>query len=54
MSMFPTILVLTFYLHYLLISLVEDTLKLVTFYFRLDLYPLGTILAKISIELIFG
>ena len=45
---------ITFYLFYILVSLVEDCLKLVTFYFRVDMGPLGTILAKISLEIVYG
>ena len=43
-----------FYLLYILVSLIEDSLKLATFYFRLDMGPVGIILAKISLDLVYS
>ena len=45
---------ISFYLLYILVSLIEDSLKLATFYFRLDMGPVGIILAKISLELVYS
>ena len=53
-TMLVTFLVIKFYFLYLIISLVEDTLRAVTFYFRLDLLPLTTILVRIGLELVLG
>ena len=41
-----------FYSFYIVISIIEDSLKLVQFYFKVDLVPLLTIVAKIFIEII--
>ena len=43
-----------FYLMYFIVSLVEDCLKLVTFYFRVDMLSLGTIFAKIILEIVYS
>ena len=45
---------ISFYLLFILVSLIEDSLKLATFYFRLDMGPVGIILAKISLELVYS
>ena len=41
---------ISFYSIYILTSLVEDSLKLIPFYFKLDLLPLVTVLGKILLE----